>query len=208
MKKNYTEKDMLEVIQQVEAEFSRALAKAEAEVETETEESEENTENTEASFEEEVTGLYASMEKSEAEAHLQALTKVLGVDMKKSEESEESKLMKSELESVKASNEELTKANEELKKNLEQAIAIVKTVVTKAPAVPARKAVTTEAEFVKKSEMESVSKEKDVTKMSKSEVNAALTEKIRSGKLEKKDHDTIVNFYEGRTTIDSIKHLL
>ena len=198
MKKNYTEEDMLKVIQEVEAEFSKVLAKAEAEVEKET--TEENTENTPENFEQEVEELYSSMEKSEAEAHFKALSKVLNVsEMAKSEESEESKLIKSELETVKAQ-------NEELKKSLEKAIEVI-TKSVKAPAAPARKAITSEVDYIKKSEQENTP-EKDVTKMSKSEIKSTLSEKVRSGKLEKKDKEAIVNFYEGKTNIESIKHLL
>jgi hypothetical protein len=199
MKKHYTEEDMLRVIQEVEAEFSQALAKAEAEVKQE-EAASENTENVEADFEQEIEELYSSMEKSEAETHLKALSKVLGVsEMKKSEESEETKLLKSELEAVKAS-------NEELKKNLEKAIEIITKSVK--PAAPQRKAITSEVDFIKKSENENTAQEKDFTKLSKSEIKSALSEKIRSGKLEKKDKEAIVSFYEGKTNIESIKHLL
>lgn len=207
MKKNYTEEDMLKVIQEVEAEFSQALAKAEAEVEQE-ESTEEDTEENTENFEQEVEELYSSMEKSEAETHFKALAKVLKVsDMTKSEESEETKLIKSEIETVKASNEELKKSNEELKKNLEQAITIISKAV-KPAAAPARKAITSEVDFIRKSELENQTPEKDVTKLSKSQITATLTEKTRSGKLEKKDRDAIVSYYEGKTNIDSIKHLL
>jgi len=203
MKKNYTEEDMLKVIQEVEAEFSQALAKAEAEVE-QTETKQENTSS--ENFEQEVEELYSSMEKNEAESHFKALSKVLNVsDMAKSE-SEESKLIKSELETVKSSNEELKKSNEELKKNLEQAIAIISKTV-KPSAAPQRKAIVSEMEYIKKSEAEETP-EKDLTKLSKSEISKALTEKARSGNLEKKDKEAIVNFYEGKTNIESIKHLL
>jgi hypothetical protein len=195
MKKNYTEEDMLKVIQEVETAFSEALTKAEAEVKEE-----ETQEDTTENFEQEVTELYSSMEKSEAEAHFKALSKVLNVsEMTKSEESEESKLIKSELETVKAQ-------NEELKKSLEKAIEVI-TKTVKAPAAPQRKAITSEVDFIKKSEQENAP-EKDVTKLSKSEIKSTLSEKVRSGKLEKKDKEAIVNFYEGKTNIESIKHLL
>lgn len=204
MKKNYTEADMLKVIQEVEAEFSQALSKAEAEVEVETEKEDTSSEN----FEQEVTELYASMEKSEAETHFKALSKVLNVsDMKKSEESEEAKLIKSEIETIKSSNEELKKSNEELKKNLEQAVTIISK-ITKAPAAaPARKAIVSEMEYIKKSEEENEDK-KDVKALSKSEISEKLKEQIRSGKLAKKDSDAIISYYDNKTNLDSIKHLL
>ena len=204
MKKNYTEQDMLKVIQEVEAEFSTALAKAEAEIENKEQEniSEENFD------EQEVEGLYASMEKSEAEAHFKAISKVLGVsDMAKSEgNGEEVKLIKSELETVKTTNETLNKENEELKKNLEKAIAIVTQVVK--PAAPARKAIVSEMAFIAKSEGETAPTEKDTSSLTKSEISSALSTKIRSGKLEKKDKDAITNYYEGKAKIETIKHLL
>jgi len=208
MKKNYTEEDMLKVIQEVEAEFSTALAKAEAEVENKevVTTSQENISG--ENFEQEVEGLYASMEKSEAEAHFKAISKVLGVsDMTKSEgNGEEVKLIKSELQTVKASNEAIAKENEELKKNLEKAIAIVTKVVK--PAAPGRKAITSEMAFIAKSESEVVSAEKDVASLTKSEISSTLSAKIRSGKLEKKDKDAITNYYDGKAKIETIKHLL
>jgi hypothetical protein len=201
MKKNYTEADMLKVIQEVEAEFSQALSKAEAEVETEAEVEDTSSEN----FEQEVTELYASMEKSEAEAHLKALSKVLNVsDMNKSEED---KILKSEIETIKSSNEELKKSNEELKKNLEQAVTIISK-ITKAPAAaPARKAIVSEMDYIKKSEEENEDK-KEVKNLSKSEISEKLKEQIRSGKLAKKDSDAIISYYDNKTNLDSIKHLL
>lgn len=207
MKKNYTEQDMLKVIQEVEAEFSTALAKAEAEVGNQ--EVVATSENTSGeNFEQEVEGLYASMEKSEAEAHFKAISKVLGVsDMAKSEgNSEEVKLIKAELDTAKASNDAIVKENAELKKNLEQAIAIVKKVVT--PSAPGRKAIVSEMAFIAKSESETVNTEKDVKTMTKSEISSTLSAKIRSGKLEKKDKDAITNYYDGKAQIETIKHLL
>jgi hypothetical protein len=200
MKKNYTEADMLKVIQEVEAEFSQALSKAEAEVE------DTSSENFEQEVtEQEVTELYASMEKSEAETHLKALSKVLNVsDMKKSEE--ETKLIKSEIETIKTSNEELKKSNEELKKNLEQAVTIISK-ITKAPAAPARKAIVSEMEYIKKSEEENENKQ-EIKNLSKSEISEKLKDQIRSGNLAKKDSDAIISYYDNKTNLDSIKHLL
>lgn len=198
MKKNYTEEDMLKVIQEVEAEFSTALAKAEAEVENK------EKETTSGTNFEEVETLYASMEKSEAEAHFKAVSKVLGVsDMAKSEETN---VIKSELQTVKSTNETLSKENEELKKNLEKVTAIITKIVK--PAAPARKAITSEMAFIAKSEAEVVSTEKDVASMTKSEISTSLTSKIRSGKLEKKDKDAITSYYDGKAKIETIKHLL
>jgi hypothetical protein len=201
MKKNYTEEDMLKVIQEVEAEFSSALAKAEAEIQSKEDVQETSSEtDTSENFEKEVEDLYASMEKSEAEAHFKAISKVLGVEnMSKSEESEESKLIKSE-------NDELKKQNETLKKNLDQITAILTKMVK--PSAPSRKAIVSEAEFIKKSEAETKTEEKDVKSLSKNEISQILTDKIRSGKLEKKDQDAIVSFYEGKSKIETIKHLL
>ena len=204
MKKNYTEEDMLKVIQEVESEFSQALAKAEAEVKEE-----EATED----FEQEETELYSSMEKSEAQAHFEALSKVLNVtDIKKSEvkedvkvDNKESDLIKSEIKTLKESNDELKKSNDELKKNLEQAIAIITKTVK--PSAPQRKAIVTEMEYIKKSEEENTTS-KDVSSLSKSEISQKLSEQIRSGKLEKKDKDMVLKYYDGHTNLESIKHLL
>jgi len=199
MKKNYTEEDMLKVIQEVESEFSTALAKAEADI-NKTENTEDNTlgEN----LEQEVEELYASMEKTEAELHLKAISKVLNVsDMTKSEDNT---LLKTELETIKASQETLVKENEELKKNLEKAIAVIAKAV-KPNQAPARKAIVSEVEYIKKSENEDPSKTQE---LSKSEINKKLTDKVRSGKLEKKDKDAIVKYFEGNTNLKAIEHLL
>jgi hypothetical protein len=201
MKKNYTEEDMLKVIQEVEAEFSNALAKAEAELNKN-----ENTDDTSSeNLEQEVEGLYASMEKSEAELHFKAISKVLNVsEMNKSEDNT---LLKTELDSIKASNEELTKSNEELKKNLEQAVAIIaKSLKTKE--APAQKAITSEVEYIAKSESDKVNSQVDLTKLSKSDIAQKLSSKIRSGDLAKADKDLIVKFYEGNIQLETIKHLL
>jgi phage-related protein len=194
MKKNYTDEEMLKIIQEVEAEFSNALAKAEAKENTEDASSE--------NLEQEIEGLYASMEKSEAESHLKALSKVLNVSSLSKSEGEE--LLKSEIAQIKSSNEELSKANEELKKNLEKAISVIAKTVKPSQA-PARKAIVSEVEYIQKSEQENT--QKDVTKLSKSEISAKLTEQIRSGKLAKKDQDLIVKFYENKNP-ETIKHLL
>jgi hypothetical protein len=210
MKKNYTDEDMLRVIQEVQTEFAQALSKAEAEVEQEQESVSTEETISEKSMEEEVEELYASMEKSEAESHFKAVAKVLGIsDMKKSEDGEETKILKSEVETLKSSNEELKKSNEELKKNLEQAISIITKTVKTSTEAPKRKAFVTEMEYIKKSEAEDTTKtpEKDLTKLSKSEISKTLTEKVRSGKLEKKDQEAIVSYYEGKIKLDSLKHL-
>lgn len=203
MKKNYTEADMLKVIQEVESEFSTALAKAEADVENKEKET-----TSSENFDKEVEGLYASMEKSEAEVHFKAISKVLNIsDMSKSEgNSEEIKLIKSENETIKSTNEQLNKENDELKKNLEKAISIVSQVVK--GSAPARKAITSEMAFIAKSEAETASTEKDKGTLTKSEISNSLTAKIRSGKLEKKDKDAITNYYDGKSNIETIKHLL
>jgi len=202
MKKNYTEEDMLKVIAEVEAEFSNMLAKAEADTNTQ-----ENTEDTSGNLEQEVEGFYASMEKSEAELHFNALSKVLNVtEIKKSEDEEKINLIKSEIDSVKASNEELTKANEELKKNLNKAIEVVAKVIQ--PKVPAQKAIVSEIEYIQKSETEKNTTQKDVTTLSKAEISSKLSSHIRSGNLKKSDKDLIVKYYEGTVNLETIKHLL
>jgi len=159
----------------------------------------------------EMNELYASMTKAEAEAHYKAIKSTLfkseeseeGKDLSKSEEKEEEKLLKSEVESVK-------KENEELKKNLETLTSIISKVVKSAPK---RKAVTQigDIQYIKKSEDTSNEEEKkiDYSKLSKAEINKVLSSKIRSGEIKKsEDKENINKYCFGELEFDSIKYLL
>lgn len=250
----YSEKDMAALISEVEAQFAEHLAKSEKveeetlskseEVEEVLEASENSTEvveevkleKSEEQSEEvvefdyddedlkEMETLYSSMSKSEAEAHLSCLAKVLGIegqeevsaDMQKSESEEavevsedkedEISLMKSEIEAIKKENEELKKSAEALVSKLNEVF-----VKKSAPAAPKQKAIT-KIEYIAKSEEDVVVEDKkesvDVSKLSKNEITSILTGKIREGRLEKKDREAIDSFYLENKNIDTIKHLL
>jgi hypothetical protein len=227
--KKYTEQDMAKLISEVETEFGDYLAKAQkdkedlkkSEVSVEAVKQEAKTEapaptedlSYDAEDIKELENLYGSMAKAEAEAHYKSIKKVMfgdkeevkEVEVKKSEEpnkEDSEKLAKSEKEK-----DELKKANEELKKNLEAATNAITKIVGKF-AIPQRKAVTSEAAFVKKNESEEKIVGVDTSKLTKKEINARLSDKIRNGKLTKTEHDLVVDFCDSKITVESIKHLL
>lgn len=238
---NYSEQDMAALISEVEAQFAEHLAKSEAKNEEKLAKSEEVTEEVAAADEqeelqaseeevqkseeteavdfdydeediEEMHKLYASMTKSEAEAHLASIQKALGVktsteeveesvEMTKSETEESSEsLLKSELDSVK-------KDNEELKKSIEKLTAAMTSYVKKSTA-PKQKAISGIEYIAKSEEPEPKEDKKDFENLSKSEISQILTQKIRSGKLEKSDKEKVNQYYLDNTNIETIKHLL
>jgi len=163
---------------------------------------------------EEMSKMYSSMSKGELKAHKESVEKCwMGkcgemTQMTKSEEtsaqpevkaeetkpSEESTLLKSELDSVK-------KENEALKKNVEGLVAAINTYVTKKQA-PVRKAIT-DIEFVKKSEEGSEEK-----KLTKSEIDSILAKKAQDPKTSVQDRAAINSFYLTNAGVDKIAHLL
>lgn len=234
MKVKYNEQDMAKLLVEVETEFKEYLSKAEQSQKAESSVKEEKVSlETAEGFDydeediSEMNKMYASMSKSEKEAHYSAIKKTLfnetkeesketsskeeATDLKKSEKDEEKELLKSEAESAKSDLANSKKENEELKKNIETLTTIVSKIVKKAPA---RKAVTQigNIQVMKKSEDdESVEEKKEVdfSKLSKAEVNKILTSKIRSGEITKsEDKENINKFCYGQIQIDKIKHLL
>lgn len=216
----YNEQDMAQLISEVETEFKEYLTKAEQSVEDENTE-EVSLEKSENEFDydesdiEEMNEMYASMTKSEKEAHYASIKAILfgkseeSEELNKSEEpvkeskDEEKELLKSELETSK-------KETEELKKNIETLTSIVSKIVKKAPS---RKAVTQigNIQVMKKSEepVKEGKEEVDYSSMKKSEINKILTGKIRNGEIQKaEDKEKINQFCYGQIKIDEIKHLL
>lgn len=203
MSKKYTDKDLMDILTEVEVEFKKHLTPDSKENQiTKSNTSKENS----SEYNEEELGtieeLYKSMDKNEVEMHYNSLKKAMfgdskvETDMKKSEESkseEETKMLKSE--------------NEELKKTLDKLTQIVTKVFSKNPEAPKQKAITS-MEVVKKSEEETKIESKDFSKISKEEINKTLTAKIRSGKIEKNDKEAINNFIINNGSIELIKHLL
>ena len=220
MSKKYTDKDLVDILAEVEVEFKKHL-KPEAEGEkiakSEKEPSQENTSNAESfDYDEEdmaeMEKMYKSMNKTEAEAHYKTLKKAMfgeqAEEITKSETVkvedvkvvEENKLLKSEIETVKAE-------NEELKKSFGKVTEMLTKMFGKKEGAPKQKAITN-IEVIKKSEEEvKKEEEKDFSKISKSEVSAKLTAAVRSGKLQKNDKDAINQYYVDYK-IDSVKHLL
>lgn len=221
----YSEHEMAALISEVETQFADHLKKAEAEQANlkKTEEvvvaapkvevpiaepiakSEECDYNDEDKAE--VDKLYKSMSKQEAEIHYKSLKKALfGEEIQKTEEPiidlkkvEEEKLLKSENENLKKENDELKKTTDKL------TVALNKFLTEKAPK---QKAVTS-IEYVKKTEEIVKEVEKvDVSKLKPEDITKKLSEKVRSGKLEKADRENILNFYDKKVSIDAIKHLL
>ena len=170
----------------------------------------------------EMNEMYSSMTKAEAEAHFESLKKVISKeeaeevqaeeevvaksevkDDKKSEnKDEETKLLKSEVESLKSDKDKLEKSLKDL------TAALAKFV--KGNSAPKQKAIT-RIEYVAKSEDEvkTETKSEDVSKLDKAEIAKRLTAKIRTGKLEKAEKEKINEFYQtGSKNIESIRHLL
>lgn len=186
----------------------------------------------------EMNKMYSSMSKSEKEAHYQSVKQAIfgegqgsekepkasvkaetqgKKELSKSElpteQAEAETLLKAEVEAKDAEIAELKKSQEELQDKFQTLISTL-TKSVKRSAAPKQKAVT-QIQYVTKSEEGSQDLKKkeevDVEKLSAPEVSSRLTEKIRSGKLEKSDKETINQYYAlpvGERNIDSIKHLL
>ena len=179
----------------------------------------------------EMNEMYSSMTKAEAEAHLESLKKTLSketekvpeikaegipskeevvtksevkVEEKPEQKDEETKLLKTEVESLKSD-------KEKLEKSLKDLTAALAKFVKGSTAAPKQKAIT-RIEYVAKSEDEKPKadeKQEDVSKLDKVEISKRLTAKIRNGKLEKAEREKINEFYQtGSKNIESIRHLL
>jgi len=171
----------------------------------------------------EMNEMYSSMTKAEANANFESLKKVVSGEEEKPEvkaeekviaksevkaeekpeQKDETKLLKSEVETLKSDKEKLEKSLKDL------TAALAKFV--KGTGAPKQKAIT-RIEYVAKSEEETVKteeKKEDVSKLDKSEISKRLSAKIRSGKLEKAEREKINEFYQsGSKNIESIRHLL
>lgn len=216
---NYSEKEMAALINEVETQFADHLKKTEDEVETKLVKSEKEvevkveetkTETTLVKTEEvfnydeedyvEMDKMYASMTKSEVEAHYDSI--------KKNIETEEVTMKKSEVETNDLHKSEIDAKDGEivdLKKSLSK-LTVAMTDFLKGKA-PQRKAVTN-IEYVAKSE--EVKKEEikeNLNELSKKEISTRLTAKIRNG-LDKSEREKINEFYNGDLKLDAIKHLL
>lgn len=221
---NYTDKDLAALIKSVEEEFDLSLKeiKEAKEKETEQVEATEIEKNEKAASESTdefdydeddikvMNEMYASMSKSEAQAHLESLNKTLGVSVKTEENSEIKKseeIFKSENDLLKKEVDGVKKENEELKKSLSGLLETLKGKVFSA--APARKSITN-IDYIAKSEVETSkpSKETDVSTFSTKEISSILSNKMREGKLSKSERELVVSFYDKKANINDIKHLL
>ena len=230
----YSEKDMAALIGEVEAQFAEQLKKAEKETEPTLTKSEETSieevkteevsteavveKSEESSFNydeedfNEMNKLYKSMNKAEAEAHYKSVKKALfgeeseetqaEVKMEKSEsketEEKEDLITKSEFNAVKEENDKLKKSIEDLTNAIKG---------FNKNRVPAQKAIT-QIKYLSKSETEETKEdEKDIEKLTKSEIAKKLSEQIRKG-ASSSDKEKINQYYLDKTSINTIKHLL
>jgi hypothetical protein len=217
----YTKQQVDDMLSQVEQEFENALgsiAKSEENIEEEKEieveaqaEELEKSETEEVEAEEEdyetIDDLYASMTKSEKEAHYAAVKKSIFGEEVEEEAVEEQSMEKSEEVEAKEDEEvEMLKSeNEELKKNYEQLNELVSKLFNTKKA-PAQKAVTN-VNYIAKSEETEFEEKEDFSNMSKSEVTAKL-KAIDYSELKKSDREAINNYYLDNGSVDSIKHLI
>jgi len=227
----FNESDMAKLISEVETEFHAHLAKTEKKEETvlakseEVDATEKEQKATEVAYDQEdiaeMNEMYSSMSKSEVTAHYEAICGLFvkeETEIKKSEDSsesvllkselfkkeEETDLLKSELATIKTQLEGSSKENEELKKNVEKLVGAMGKFIS----APKRKAVTSleGVGFIKKSEAETAP-EKEVN-LSHDQIIKKLTEKVRSGDLKKGEDELINQFCYRKIGVEKIKHLL
>jgi hypothetical protein len=214
----YTKEQVDEMLFQVEQEFNNALGSIAKNEETEVEYSEVEAEETEelekaeveaeAEDYETIDELYASMSKSEIEAHYDSVKRVMFGEaeeesMEKSEEETEAEETE-EIQMVKSENEGLKEENEELKKNLENIESLINKMFNTKKA-PSQKAITG-ASYIAKSE-ETEEDEVDFSKMAKSEITSKL-KGLDYASLEKSDREAINEYCLNNGSVDKIKHLI
>lgn len=140
---------------------------------------------------EELHKLYKAMHPKELSHHHEAIKKCMGMEMQKSEKTQEVEdLFKSENELLKSENEQLRKA----------VALITESFKKKNTVVPKQQAIT-ELGVMAKSE-------EQPKELSRKEVLAILKEKTRTPDLKKSDRDLINKYCVGNASLDSIKHLL
>lgn len=111
---------------------------------------------------------------------------------------------------LKSAQEELNLAKKERDEaktkidGLEKSVAELTEAMTKAFSAPIRKSVTAK-DVLAKSETSTVV---DIESLTKAEITKRLLAKANDPKLEKKDRDTINNYYKGVVKVDALAHLL
>lgn len=114
--------------------------------------------------------------------------------------------MKGEMKAHKEANGNVLKSEMEAKLADQQAqIEGLAKAVTMLVSQPLRKAITNLSHMPKPGEGQDA---KDVTKLSKAEITAKLSEKTRDPSMSKKDRDAVNGFYDGRFDVSKIAHLL
>jgi hypothetical protein len=216
MSKKYTDKDLANILAEVEVEFQKHI-KPEAKEEklAKNESAQAATASTETVKAEsydaedlaEVEKMYSEMEKSEAEIHYKAVKKAMfgeaGEEKINKSEASVDMIAKSEFDAVKAE-------NEELKKSFSRVTEVLTKMFSKKESAPKQKAVTS-IEVMKKSEEEKapVVEGKDVSKLSTQQINSTLSSKIRNGELKKSDKEAVQKYFDTNSkNIELVKHLL
>tara|TARA_R100000951_G_scaffold19275_2_gene16091 strand:- start:1405 stop:2070 length:666 start_codon:yes stop_codon:yes gene_type:complete len=217
----YTEKQVDDMLSQVEQEFEKALGSIEKNEETEQVEvieevqeeviakSEEQSEEVAEDYET-VDELYASMNKGEKEAHYNSIKKAMFGETE--EQSEEQPIAKSEevqeeVEVAMAKSESevaLETENEELKKNLGNVNELLSKLFNKNKA-PEGKAITNTSYIAKSEEVNE--EDSGFEKMTKSEITSKLNA-IDYTDLTKSDRTAINEFCLENGSKDKIKHLI
>lgn len=210
----YTQKQVDDMLSQVEQEFEKTLgsiAKSEEVIdEVETEEVELSKNETEEEIEEEayqtIDELYESMDKSEKEAHYASVKKAMFGEteeesFQKSEETEEEEEIETSM--VKSEREAYEGKIEGLEKNLDTVNELLSKLFAKK--APTGKAITA-TNFIAKSEETEVEKE-DFSKLSKGEITSRL-QKVDYATLNKSERESINDYYLENGSVDKIKHLI
>lgn len=211
----FTKQQVDEMLSQVEQEFEKTLGSIakneEIQKEVESEEIEASEEEFEKSEDEDfetIDDLYASMTKSEQEAHYSAIKKAM-FDKEEEETEQVEEVAKSKKESeeekiAKFENKDLKSENEELKKNLSTLNELVEKMFSFKKA-PAQKAITS-ADYIAKSE-EEIENDFDPSKMSKGEITSKL-QSLDYSSLSKNDREAINSYYLENASVNKIKHLI
>jgi hypothetical protein len=210
----YTKDQVDDMLFQVEQEFNNALGSiaknedTEEVVEVEEVQEEVAMAKSEEASEEEnyetIDELYASMSKSEIEAHYDSVKRVIFNEeveeetVQKSEEVEEVSMAKSEKNAYESQ-------IEGLQKNLDQYNELLTKIFNKKKA-PSQKAITS-TNYIAKSEETEQESGIDFSNMSKSEVTSKLNSLDYAG-LEKSDREAINEYCLNNASVDKVKHLI
>lgn len=229
----YTKQQVDEMLLQVEQEFEKTLGSISKSEQNQTVETSEIADGEEF---ETIDELYASMSKSEIEAHYSSIKKVMlskseDCEMEKEEEKHEMKEEKEEEKEEKKDKKEEEKKEEDEKEmekcgemaaakksekslveeneELKKNIEALNDLVGKlfsTKKAPSQKAITGTS-FIAKSEDVEQQATLNISEMSKGEITSKL-KALNFGSLSKSDRDAINNFYLQNGSVEKIKHLI